>query len=61
MRKVAFEIRDNSIQASLSYAGPSVHVLLVLYSSIIYLDLEYIWAICLEEFGWCFLQTPLTV
>ena len=24
MRKVAFEIRDNSIQASSSYAGPSV-------------------------------------
>ena len=26
MWKVAFEIRDNSIQASLSYAGPSVRV-----------------------------------
>ena len=26
MWKVAFEIRDNSIQASSSYAGPSVDV-----------------------------------
>ena len=26
MRKVAFEISDNSIQASSSYAGPSVHL-----------------------------------
>ena len=25
VRKVAFEIRDNSIQASSSYAGPSVY------------------------------------
>ena len=28
VRKVAFEISDNSIQASSSYAGPSVYVLI---------------------------------
>ena len=27
MRKVAFEISDNSIQASSSYAGPSVYTI----------------------------------
>ena len=32
MRKVAFEIRDNSIQASLSYAGPSVHNMVYILS-----------------------------
>ena len=29
MRKLAFEISDNSIQASSSYAGPSVFILYI--------------------------------